>query len=162
LAQVLLQNNKVDQAFLANQLSMEALIDHAVRLCPNDGRLYNNIGLILGNQYGEARDEKKIEYVYRTSLELHECSKAVGCDVQTDIESTALNYGLFLSYQDRWQDAIDVLDHINDLQIGSLSSGSDNEESLRMEKVRDDAYKLRQFCAKQLELQTSSESASIS
>ena len=170
LAQTLWEDGQADQAMIAHQLSIEALLDHAVRLIPNDGRLFNNIGLLLGKNhqsYKTTGDEtnirlKQVEWAYRHSLELHESAQSMGCDVEMDLESTALNYGLFLSYQDgnRWQDAMNVLDCI-DFSTVMLEQGGEkhpqevdedeNENLVRMTKLRKDAFHLRQFCAKQLE-----------
>ena len=168
------KGNNGQAAMLAHQLSIEALLDHAVRFIPNDGRLFNNIGLMLGKNhhpqsYGVDNETnsirlQQVEWAYRRSLELHESAQSMGgCDVETDLESTALNYGLFLSYQDgnRWQDAIDVLDRIdfsNIMEQGGEKHQevNENENLVRIAKLREDAFHLRQFCAKQLEKEESS------
>jgi len=120
------------------QLALES-IQIATTLIPNDGRLFNNQGLTLGKQQPVV-DDMRIEHSFERSLDIHLRCKAVSCDVQTNLESTALNYGLFLSNRDRWEDAIEVLDFID--FFGPY-------EDAMLDKLRSDAYRLREFCAKQ-------------
>lgn len=112
----------------ARQLVTDTLM-HASRLLPTDARLWNNVGLVLSRcEY----DRATVERCYQSSLELHEKSRQVGCDVTHDLETVALNYGLFLANRDEWED---VLDHVD------YSSDDSNQ-------LRDDAKKLRCFCFK--------------
>ena len=123
---------------VGQKLALESL-QVASKLIPNDGRLFNNQGLTLGKQQPVV-DDMHIERAFERSLDIHLRCKAVSCDVQTNLESTALNYGLFLSNRDRWEDAVEVLDFID--FFGPY-------EDAMLKKLRLDAYRLREFCAKQ-------------
>ena len=123
---------------VGQKLALESL-QVASKLIPNDGRLFNNQGLTLGKQQPVV-DDMHIERAFERSLDIHLRCKAVSCDVQTNLESTALNYGLFLSNRDRWEDAVEVLDFID--YFGPY-------EDAMLEKLRSDAYRLREFCARQ-------------
>jgi hypothetical protein len=107
---------------------------HASLLLPNDARLWNNLGLTLGRQ---GFHHTVVEDCYCQSLELHKKCQRLGCDVESDLDTCALNYGLFLANRDRWDPALKVLQLI----------GQPNDPK---DRLKQDADKLRSFCSHQL------------
>jgi tetratricopeptide (TPR) repeat protein len=118
----------------ASQLAARSLMQ-AASLIPNDARLLNNMGLVLGRQ---GYDCTNVEKCYTRSLELHSKCKDAGCDVKFDMETAALNYGLFLASRDCWELAIQTLNLIS----------YDAEES---SQHTNDAANLLDICKKQFE-----------
>jgi len=122
----------------ASKLAAAALWE-ASKLNSNDARVFNNLGLVLERQSALVDyDLAKIEQLYEKSLKLHELSKHAGCDVEQDMDATALNYGLLVANQDRFEDAIVILSHISVPKPGDIG------------RVKHDAYMLREFCQRQV------------
>lgn len=69
----------------------------------------------------------------------------VGCDVASDYERNCLNYGLYLSYQDDFLGAVDILEKIN----ANAFQSSENTSPERL-RVIEDSRGLLLFCKKQL------------
>jgi tetratricopeptide (TPR) repeat protein len=127
-----------DQLASASTLAAAALWE-ASKLNPNDARVFNNLGLVLERQSVLVdNDMAKVEQIYMKSLQLHQRSKQVGCDVVQDMNAAALNYGLFIANQDRFEEAIAILS-----QIGCPTMHD-------IDRVKDDAFKLREFCQRQV------------
>lgn len=90
----------------------------ATKYTPCDGRLYNNLGIAL-EQYLHCETfhsavelhDRVISAYERTIKILSKCER-LGIDVSTDYASACLNYGLYLSKRDKFNNAIDVLSKI--------------------------------------------------
>lgn len=108
---------------------------HASHLIPSDAKLWSNMGITLSKQ--SHYDREIVEKCYKESLRLHHKCLEVGCDVVSDLETAALNYGLYLSNLDEWKDAVNILNLI------------DCTDKLR-KPGNEHAEKLRLFCASQL------------
>jgi tetratricopeptide (TPR) repeat protein len=127
-----------DQLASASTPAAAALWE-ASKLNPNDARVFNNLGLVLERQSALVdNDMAKIEQVYIKSLQLHQRSKQAGCDVGQDMNAAALNYGLLIANQDRFEEAIAILSQIGCPTVDDI------------DRVKDDAFKLREFCQLQV------------
>ncbi|GKZ00874.1 hypothetical protein MPSEU_001039100 [Mayamaea pseudoterrestris] len=109
-------------------------------LTPNDARVYNNLGLATGRALaGEASATQhavaNVDEIYEKCLQLLLQQSECGCNVQHDLFSLSLNYGLHLANQDRFSEAAKVLRHAAYTSIDS--------------RTRDDANRLLQFCLRQ-------------
>ena len=131
----------------------------ALTLTPCDGRLCNNLGLahetlfsldaskkydIENNEDFIVHSDQEQEIIanfYSLSLKLHGISKKVGCDVSFDFDQACLNYGLYLSKQNRFSDAAEILSYFND--VGTINGSISDENHLRMIF---DGTRLFQFC----------------
>lgn len=144
-----------DTARILLQLCISCL-KHAMKLTPCDGRLSNNLGLCsetlqlyaTDNLSDEGADfvihnketqEEILSYYERSKL-LHDISKTF-CDVFFDLDMTCLNQGLYLSKQDRFKDAANVLSCFDDENIIGVKGS--NLEHMR---IQYDGGRLFQFC----------------
>ena len=71
------------------------------------------------------------------------------CDVRIDFERACLNFGLYLSYQDDFQGAVDILERIQSNATDLITGGSETRSPER-QRVNDDAHRLLLYCRKQL------------
>ncbi len=131
-------------------------LKYAIKLTPCDGRLSNNLGLCsetlqlykTDNVSYEVDDfvihnketQGEILGYYERSKLLHDISKTF-CDVFFDIDMTCLNQGLYLSKQDRFEDAANVLSCFDDKNI--IGVKGNNLEHMR---IQYDGGRLFQFC----------------
>ena len=124
---------------------------------PCDGRIHNNLGIALERQQSNSMREdlhSEIVSAYETSIMIHSKCKSVGCDVGADYESACLNYGLYLSKLDLFDDAIDVLSRIagekaEHQSMVTAEEGLDAAGWAR-QRVRRDAQGLLSFCKRQV------------
>ena len=123
---------------------------------PCDGRLYNNLGLALERQQSSMREDLHSEIVsaYERSIMIHSTCESVGCDVGADYESACLNYGLYLSKLDLFDDAIDVLSRIVGEKAEHQSMVTAEKEldaaGWARQRVMRDAEGLLSFCKSQI------------
>eukprot|EP00581_Thalassiosira_minuscula_P017619 CAMPEP_0183716888 /NCGR_PEP_ID=MMETSP0737-20130205/10640_1 /TAXON_ID=385413 /ORGANISM="Thalassiosira miniscula, Strain CCMP1093" /LENGTH=308 /DNA_ID=CAMNT_0025946215 /DNA_START=170 /DNA_END=1093 /DNA_ORIENTATION=+ len=112
-------------------------LEEATKHTPCDGRLCNNLGIALERllEYKVASETSssqtatlmeqlhdRIRSSYQNSIMIHSTCERIGCDVAADYESACLNYGLYLSYQDDFGGAIDVLSRIVHSDDGDTSA----------------------------------------
>jgi hypothetical protein len=107
--------------------------------------VYNNLALAMSKQLKMSGKECSAEAswvinTYQRGLKLLEQSKIAGCDVQQDLNSIRLNFGLFLSNQDSFEQAARVLEPI----ARTRTEGSTNG------RLVEDAYRLWKFCDKKM------------
>jgi len=124
---------------------------------PCDGRLYNNLGIALERQQSSMREDlhSKIVSAYEKSILIHSKCESVGCDVGADYESACLNYGLYLSKLDLFDDAIDVLSRIVGGKVEHQSMVTAEEDEMdaagwARQRIRQDAEGLLSFCKRQV------------
>ena len=123
---------------------------------PCDGRIYNNLGIALERQQGSMREDLHSEIVsaYEKSIMIHSKCENVGCDVGADYESACLNYGLYLSKLDLFDEAIDVLSRIVGEKAEHQSMDTAEEEldaaGWTRQRVLQDAEGLLSFCKRQV------------
>jgi len=125
---------------------------------PCDGRIYNNLGIALERQQSSMREDlhSKIVSAYEKSIMIHSKCESVGCDVGADYESACLNYGLYLSKLDLFDDAIDVLSRIVGGKFEHQSMVTAEEDEMdaagwARQRIRQDALGLLSFCKRQVE-----------
>ena len=120
---------------------------------PCDSRVYNNLGIILGriNEMEQNNDKtngydpalavpstRRIveqESAYQKGLYILQRSIKAGCTNESltrDLESLSLNYGLFVANQDRFRDAVEILEPVAAIDA-STEAGKD-------------AYRLWTYC----------------
>jgi len=149
------------------ELALDCLY-HATTLTPCDARLYNNIGLLLEkiassfsgeNQHHLYMEKINIHQAYQTSIKLHQSYQTYGkcADVTHDYDGTCLNYALFLSYQDDFEGAVQILSNLfpsnNDGDNGvGEGGGYDSSSSDAGTRIREDAFRLFMFCQQQVDL----------
>lgn len=134
---------------------------------PCDSRVYNNLGIVMGmidemerNQHSLDDDESGNDYdgstvaaavastqrqvdqetAYRKGLGILQRSIQAGCTNESlirDLESLSLNYGLFVANQDRFRDAIEILEPVALTANSGAAAATD---------VGRDAYKLWEYC----------------
>mmetsp|Transcript_20080 Transcript_20080/g.35703 ORF Transcript_20080/g.35703 Transcript_20080/m.35703 type:complete len:336 (-) Transcript_20080:46-1053(-) len=142
-------------------------LDEATKHTPCDGRLYNNLGIALERllEYNIANSlqskkvmelHDKIRSAYRNSIMIHSVCEQLGCDVAADYESACLNYGLYLSKRDQFDNAIDVLSRI---VPPTTNTAAVNENQLdaatwARRRVIRDATNLLGFCSRQRDIST--------
>lgn len=123
-------------------------LEHAFTLIPGDARLCNNLGLAYETIYTYTKDEKYdqwIEKYYSRSTLIHTISEMIGCDVHTDFDSVSLNYGLYVSYKNEFERAVNILNRFRGNEYGRRGMKYEDEYS-----VRTDGIRLLQFCESQL------------
>jgi tetratricopeptide (TPR) repeat protein len=117
------------------RLSISCL-ETATIYTPCDGRLQNNLGIALERLYefhlqtlGNDQNEdeltalrSRIATSYERSVQIHFLCNQIGCDVKADYESVCLNYGLYLSKLDDFENAIDIL------SLVATEDGDDEDE----------------------------------
>lgn len=126
------------------RLSISCL-EYALKLMPCDGRLCNNLGLTYESLASFDRKSNYgplIEKYYKQSIQIHQLSEMVGCDVRSDFESVALNYGLYISYLDEFDRAAKILDRFRIIR----KDAKDEKE----EKIIHDGSRLLTFCKSQI------------
>lgn len=94
--------------------------------------------------HSHAQQHEIIKY-YQKSQFLHQISENAGCDVALDSDMTCLNYGLYLSKQNRWRDAVNVLQERFD--DGFSHKGGMEQHHQRIKK---DGSKLLLFCKERI------------
>ena len=138
--------------------------EEALKHTPCDARLYNNIGLAWEKKLAQLRSSNnsgndselrythdKIKSAYEKAVAINSICSTVGCDVAPDLERACLNFGLYLSYQDEYRGAVQVLQRI---ECGSECVSLD-DMPLERRRVIEDARQLILFCenrAKALDL----------
>jgi hypothetical protein len=127
-----LASNK-DEAICVLEVASECM-EVASLVTPCDSRVYNNLGIILGNidelernrRLNNANDDDggdtalgrrivKQESAYRRGLAILRRSIRAGCTNESltrDLESLSLNYGLCVANQDRFRDAAEILEPV--------------------------------------------------
>lgn len=145
-------------------------LETATIYTPCDGRLQNNLGIALerlyefhlqtlGNDLNE--DEmtilrSRIATAYERSIQIHSLCNQIGCDVKADYESVCLNYGLYLSKLDDFENAIDILslvvtedaDDDDDEDTSAIMEEEDASHAARR-RVLSDIGNLLGFCSRQ-------------
>ncbi|KAL9184548.1 hypothetical protein ACHAXT_012518 [Thalassiosira profunda] len=125
-------------------------LEEASKHTPCDGRLYNNLGIALERLLSvtdkAAGLDDRIRSAYQHSIDTHFACKQAGCDVDADFASASLNYGLYLSKLDLFEDAISVLSRIapQEMPVAEI-------DAARQRVVRD-AMGLLSFCERQSRL----------
>ena len=149
-----------------------ACLEEATKYTPCDGRLYNNLGIALERflEYhhsscttcdtGYIQSQlllglhDKILTAYRTSVTIHSLCERMGCDVGSDCERACLNYGLYLSKQNDFEGAVDVLSRIvtpAGIAANTTTPMSEHDvASCERQRVIEDATKLLAFCRKRI------------
>lgn len=141
------------------QLSI-ACLERAFQLTPCDARLCNNLGLAyetlsayigigigIGIGSNESISEKEedahnaIDHYYKQSVRIHELCERVGCDISFDFATVALNYGLFVSNNDEFYDAVQILKKLR--RIGKGVKYVENPEE---DRIIEDGLRLLNFC----------------
>jgi len=112
-------------------------------LCPCDARVWNNLGLVTA-RLGRKDLTIQAERAYETCLQLLLRTQQAGCEVSSDIDACRLNYGLFVSYLDRFKDAAEILEP---LLMRAFTDPSNH--------VAVQAEKLWQYCHERHQLQES-------
>jgi hypothetical protein len=136
---------------------------------PCDSRVYNNLGIVLGTidemerkQYKDkhglddddcggvvaaastsTRRQVDQETAYRKGLDILHRSIKAGCTNESlirDLDSLSLNYGLFVANQDRFRDAIEILEPV------AVSANSGGAAAAAATDVGRDAYRLWEYC----------------
>jgi hypothetical protein len=150
----LMNDNIPFQYMTILDLAIECL-EEGTKYTPFDARLYNNIGIAFGNKLSKlastnALDEQmqknihsKINNAYQRAVSINSICARVGCDVSSDFERACLNFGLYLSRQDNFLRAIDILRYIESTDLSS-------EVPPARRRVLEDALDLLQFCRKQI------------
>ena len=133
-----------------------SFLDKAESLSPSDPRIHNNFSLVLQKRLAFLTDEDskiseqmRVEYHYRRALTLVQACSEAGCEIKNDECSVRLNYGLWLSYQDRFEEAYSIL---NAPCLLDVKSGHDNERMLSLTRIQEDAQSLKSFCKKKYEM----------
>jgi len=122
----------------------------AALVTPCDSRVHNNLGIVLG-RIGDTKRElglekghdiyailrrEQQEEAYQEGLNILKRSIAAGCtndSLLRDLESTTLNYGLFVANQDRFHEAAAILQLIANNWAATTDAGKD-------------AHKLWKYC----------------
>ncbi|CAB9511693.1 P4Hc [Seminavis robusta] len=88
-------------------------LQRAAVLTPCDSRVYNNLGIALGQQ---VEPLKEASFAIQTSKEAYRRGHTLllalaqaGCDVVDETDTLSRNYGLMLANQDRFTEACEVL-----------------------------------------------------
>ena len=138
-----------------------ACLKEGAKYTPCDARLYNNIGLAWERklaQFTSSTDAKendykhihtKIKSAYQNAVTINSCCSVIGCDVVADYERTCLNFGLYLSYQNDFKGAIDVLETI---ELTTVKLRDLDMMSPARQRVIEDAHCLLLFCKKQYDM----------
>lgn len=108
----------------------------AAVITPFDSRIYNNLALTLERLQGSS-PALIIERAFEYAWSILDLSKKVACDVEQDMDALALNYGLYLSKHDRFDDACRILHHVAKKKGGG--------------RIVEDAYRLWEFCNRKRE-----------
>lgn len=127
-------------------------LKYAFKLIPGDARLCNNLGLAYETLYKYTQDGKyddMIEKYYSRSVIIHTLSEMIGCDVYSDFDSVSLNYGLYVSYKNEFQRAVEILSRFRGSESKRRDIKSDGEGQLQ---VKTDGIRLLRFCENQLEI----------
>jgi hypothetical protein len=112
---------------------------HAAAMTPCDSRVYNNLALGLQRLQGPPA---LIEQAFEQAWDILDRSKKAGCcDVEQDLEALSLNYGLYLSNQDRFHDACRIL----------RCTAMKKKEFKEGGRIVEDAFRLYDFCHRKLE-----------
>lgn len=136
-----------NQMQIVQQASIDCL-EYATSLTPCDGRLFNNLGLALGERYLEkinclqSHDEEELYQKARSSYLrakfLHEASKRMGCDVGHELDACILNHGLLAANLDQFHEAVAIL------------SGATADSSIFLDETQDEANAIGSFHARLL------------
>lgn len=113
----------------------------ATRLTPCDSRVWNNLALTLNRQWKLKSDASLLnttEMAFATAHQLLKMSREK-CDVEGELDNVNVNYGLFLSNQDRFMEAGCILEGTALKKIIDQDCG----------KAIEDAYELWKFCRQQ-------------
>jgi hypothetical protein len=125
-------------------------LEYAFKLIPGDARLCNNLGLAYETLYKYTQDgryDDMIEKYYSRSVIIHTLSEMIGCDVYSDFDSVSLNYGLYVSYKNEFERAVDILSRFRGSESERRDIKSDGEG-----QVKTDGIRLLRFCENQLEI----------
>jgi len=136
-------------------------LERALILSPCDGRLCNNIGLTYetlfncanNNKISNEKDDSEANFhtayeqafvtkYFTRSQKLHDIAEDIGCDVLFDSDMTCLNHGLYVSNQDRFSDAAEILRRFENASDMN-SRFNDNPQHMRI--IRD-GEQLLKFC----------------
>jgi len=141
---------------LCNNLGLahETLFDycniyHQRRRKQNNGKKENDkeVGAVADDSiilHSHAQQHEIIKY-YQKSQFLHQISENAGCDVALDSDMTCLNYGLYLSKQNRWRDAVNVLQE-------RFDDGFSHKRGMEQhhQRIKKDGSKLLLFCKERI------------
>lgn len=123
-----------------------------------DARLFNNIGLTYekklarsatANENDRVHIHRKIKNAYEKAVAINSICSRVGCDVTSDYERVCLNFAVYLSYQDDFHGAVEVLSRIIE-HTNAESFVTSEGISPERRRVIDDACGLILFCKKQM------------
>jgi hypothetical protein len=116
-------------------------LEHAASETPCDSRVYNNLGLVLRRlSLQDPSQRLSVEANFERAWAILQAAEHAGVDVAQEFDTLALNYGLYVSNQDFFLEACRILQRVAQKKI----EGSEN-------RVVDDAYRLYNFCRRQLE-----------
>ena len=141
-----MDNNNVNEkeSFLS---AAKYCLEQAAQLTPCDARVYNNYGLLLKRmaaylQQGDEKMSALIKNAFSQALRILLIEESAGCDVANDLEGVILNYGLHLSYEDRYREACQILERV----VNKNTSHSGASDS----RIVEDVIRLWRFCRRQL------------
>lgn len=152
----------MEYAEVANESVLDLAVhclEEATRYTPCDGRLHNNLGISLERLLSTSNiDEgrtlqlrERVATAYRRAVSIQSICESIGCDVGADYERVCLNLGLYLSKQDDFMGAVDVLSRVVPQSANSGDRSVElDAESWARQRVMEDASSLLSFCRKQL------------
>jgi len=153
-----------DNADTVQQVSLDCL-RYAAQLTPRDGRLFNNLGLSLGQIYMQSEPGVEADEIccqarqsYEKAALLHGASEIVGCDVGHEHDASILNHGLFVANLDQFEEAARILSGITGLQDEKEDGSSEirSKEQHTHSRIASDALSLRRYCEEQAKKMDSS------
>ena len=119
-----------------------ACFRRAERLTPCDARVYNNLGISLGKLEQKQQlveQQGSAEEAYQKGLDILLKCQIAGCNVEHDLDSLSLNYGLYLAKQDRFAESYKI-----------LSRPAAKRKQLQDSRTIQDAYRLWTFCERNM------------
>lgn len=139
----------------SNQNHIKAAIpclERARNLSPFDARVHNNLGIALQRllvssenaSFSSCDLQERIGHHFHTAVSILEKSSKAGCDVRFDECSSRLNLGLLYANEDRFQEAMMVLNAPCMNVGGGIQDSKQKNEVL--ERILSDAASLRSFC----------------
>lgn len=129
-----------DQSVQALQCARQALTEAAL-LVPGDARVCNTLGRTLtrlSQQTGDRRLYDKVDEAYKLGIHLLERSRRMGCQVNEELDSMRLNYGLHLANLDLFSQARGVLEPV---------ASQYQPEQQSQSRIYRDAYRLCELCS---------------
>ena len=146
-------------ADMVQQLGLDCL-GRARQLNSCDGRVYNNLGLWLGQMFMKRRAENlggtsfdglddlclQVSQTYARGSLLHRAAEMSGSDVGHEHDACVLNHGVFLSLLDDFEGAISVLSGLTGPLTRSWEVRNDADGCKTHLRILNDAGVLLRFC----------------